>query len=330
MLIPMIKNYYNKYWDIKFSLIHSKLNIKQTAPHKLKLILGTGRSGTSWMGKVLSKSQTSLRFFNEYLYHVTPKLRFSFKKDHTAIPYCQSLDDNHPLIKSYKVLTHPDYDLNKFLPKHLKKLMLRNDKNFSICLIKEVHSLLATEALLDKFKCHAVIITRNPIYVVDSLLCFRPLNDYMWDNESKYITDNLFLNTYFPQNNTTIKKYIESNQGNKRQQIIMRKTLTVAVLNKMLEQIAKKFNFVLHIKYEDLCKNPQENFARAAEFLSLEFKGEMEKFLKKTMQKTKDSEKDHYSVFRDTKKQLNRPFKFLTRDEVREAKEMLINCEIFN
>jgi len=150
-------------------------------------------------------------------------------------------------------------------------------------------------------------------------------------NETNYVQDAFFLDKYFIKNKEIILNQFAINKKlPNRKKDILNKVLTVALLNKMLEQIAEKFDFTMHIRYENLCREPEKTFSEAANFLSLEFDGKMKSFLKQTQQKTPESEKDNYSVFRDTKKQLSRPLKFLTNKEAEEAKKMLIDCGLYD
>lgn len=314
-------------WQKKFKKMHPKLSAYSGEPQKLRLILGPGRSGTTWLSRVLGKSATSLRFFIEPLHPFKVKLPLSRKFDRTAIPYQSSLDDSHPLVRVYKSLTFPEYNWDSLLP---KELTVRNDIDFSFCLVKEVHSLLATEALLKNLKCPALFITRNPIYVVDSVLSYQGLDTRLWQNESNYITDTSFLMRYFPDQGDEIRKYYASNDGtsNNKKQIILSKVLTVSILNKMLYILSNELDFVYLIEYEKLCSTPNEIFAKAAAFLSLEIGAETLKFLNSTQTK-KNEEYKACSIFRDTSNQLNRPLRFITDSEAEEARKALAKCKLF-
>jgi len=328
--MPNFSSFLLKLWKYKFRINHPKLYKYQGDIKRLRMILGPGRSGTSWLLKTLSHTSTPLRSINEFLYHLKPRLSFSLKNDHTSIPYTFDIKKIYPLIKSYSCLTLDEYNWNKLLSKHADNLIIRNDKNFKICLVKEVHSLLGTEMLMKYFKIQTIFITRNPIYVVDSSLSITRNKIIYW-NETDYVQNHFFLDRFFTHTKKNIlEEFAKNRKLPKREKDILNKILTVAILNKMLEQIAKKFNFILHIKYENLCKYPIQNFSKIARFLSLEFKGEMEKFLEKTMQETKCSINNPYSVFRNTKKQINRPLYFLNLKEAQKAKEMLTNCKLYD
>jgi hypothetical protein len=294
-------------------------------PDKLRLILGPGRSGTSWLSKVLGKTNIPLRFINEPLYHYSPKLQFSKRYDHTAISYQPNMRDDHPLLKAYQSFTFSSFDWKKYLP---SQLLLRDDREFSICLIKEVHSLLATEALLKKLKCQTIFITRDPLYVVDSLLSFRGLDAPIWRNETKYIREGHFLERFLPgrKNNIRKKLWAAKLNLNKRERVTTEKVLTVAVINKMLEKLALHFSHVTHISYEKICAKPNEVISYASNFLNLEAGKETFRYLKATQSVA--NQNDPYSVFRDTRGQLTRAFRFLSLAEVKTLRRMLDYCQL--
>ncbi|NVM22267.1 MAG: sulfotransferase [Desulfobacterales bacterium] len=313
-------------WLNAFQRSHPELFAYDGESDKLRLILGVGRSGTSWLSRVLSKSTTPLRFFNEPLHPFRPKLPFSNKYDHTAVPYCRSLGDDHPLVRVYKCLTLSDYDWDRLLP---GKIICRDDRKFSFCLVKEVHALLATEALLKKLQCATLFITRDPVYVVDSLLSFRRLNAPIWQNESRYVRDGSFLVRYFPEEAYRIQKYYGKNARtfNKKKRIIMNKMLTVGIINKMLSSLADELDFVCHIRYEELCEDPEKIFKKAADFLSLDMEAGMLDYLSST-QKKNERDIGPYSIYRDTSQQLRRPLRFISDTEAEMGRTMLLECAL--
>lgn len=248
-------------------------------------MLGVGRSGTTWLSTVLSKTPTPLRFVSEHLYKYRPVLKFSNHYERTAIPYTQYLGYNHPLVNAYRTLLIKEPDFNRH--NILQDTLLRNDQNWEYCLVKEVHSLLATEALLDMFNCKSVLIVRDPVYCVDSLL-------YRDGGSSSYLLAE--ENHIFGKTNTSIELRIK----------------TAQYLNNMLKDIANRYSSVFLVEYEKLCNNPFHIFGAVAEHLGLEWSNSCAEFLKETMQYRVDS-----TVYRDTRIQANRPLKYISRRRAR-------------
>ena len=308
-------------WRKAFHRVHPGLSEHRGEPERIRLILGPGRSGTSWLSSVLSRSSTPLRFVSEPLHPFRPKLPYSSRYDHTALPYCHSIEEDSPLVRVYMALTSRDDSLSGVLP---EDTLRRDDKDFSLCLIKEVHSLLATEALLKMLRCPVIILTRDPIYVVDSLMSFRGLNAPIWRNEANYVRTKLFLSRFFGGESEMIEEAYRKNDRelSKRTRLITEKVLTVAVMNKMLHVLSNDMHIAHHIEYEELCKKPSETVSRAAQILSLEVSGEMVAYLGKTQRKRAD-DVGPYSVFRETSKQTVRPLRFVTTEEAEAARRSL-------
>ncbi len=318
-----------KKWHREFKRVHPEMYNYEGDPQKLRLILGPGRSGTSWLARTLEHTETPIRYVHEVLPHLHPKYLASKRFDKTAIECHELLNDVHPLVRIYKITTYPDIKHSLFISDYFEKKIGRNDSNFEFVLHKEVHALLATEGLINNLKCPIVLITRNPIYVVDSLLTYKDVSVPLWRNESKYITNSIFLGRFFLDNKDKIIKNITKypDDGVNRTNVIIAKTLTIAVINRMLQRLAEKYNNVKHIYYEDLIQDPIKLFAETAEFLNLDFKEQAKAYLKKTL-KAKDEEFDHTSIYRDTRRQLNRPFKGIYEDEVEIVNAVLKECDL--
>jgi len=325
-MIGKLKQTINEWkWHRQCRRLDALLTNAPDCPSTLRLVLGVGRSGTSWLSQVLAKTPKPIRFFQEPLSHLRPEILFSEHYDHTAIRYQPSLPEKHPLIYAYRALTIRDHDLSTL---GVRKHPLRDDQEWQYCLVKEVHSLLAAEALLDRLRCPTVFITRDPIYVVDSLLSFRGLHAPIWRNEYGYIADAAFLARYFPDSGNVIQRYcVNDNTLASREQLILSKILTVAVINRMLQILAKDLDFVCHIRYEELCRIPDELFPKAAGFLSLEMNAQTFDWLDST-QRAIEGENDPYSVFRDTTRQVTRPLRFLSNAEAEDMRNVLAECSL--
>jgi hypothetical protein len=315
------RNWREREWRKAFRRAHPGLSEHTGEPERIRLILGPGRSGTSWLSSVLSRSSTPLRFVSEPLHPFRPKLPYSSTYDHTAVPYRPSIEEDSPLVRVYMALTSRDDSLSRALP---EETLRRDDKSFSVCLIKEVHSLLATEALVKTLRCPVIFLTRDPVYVVDSLMSFRGLNAPIWRDEANYVRERLFLSRFFGDEGEMIKEAYRRNDRelNRRTRAITEKVLTVAIINKMLHILSNDTDIVHHIEYEELCRKPSETVARAAEILSLEVSGEMVAYLGRTQRK-KEGDVGPYSVFRETSKQPTRRLRFVAAEEAKEARGSL-------
>lgn len=319
-----------KHWNHKFSKIHPSLNINESHSKKLRLILGIGRSGTTWTGKVLSTTTTPIRFFEEPLYYIKPRfpsLWFN-KHDHTAVNYIKTISANHYLYRTYKYLTTPKYSW-KLLG--VNESLKRNDIQSKFCLIKEVHSLLATETLLKKIDTKTIIITRDPIYIADSLFNAQKISTKYLVDETKMIKKNKpFLGYVLGKEN--LKKILKTFKiikiiKNKREKIIFEKILTITILTKYLQKISHDSKKTYLISYEKLCQNPEKYFSEMSSYLSLGWNEKKFNEIKKASYTKKESN-NPYSIHRNTKKQINHPLKILKQNEVRKINDLLKYCEL--
>jgi hypothetical protein len=296
-------------WRETFRAAHPFLAASASNPEKLRLILGVGRSGTTWMSKVFSRTRVPARSFVEPLFRIEPRLPFHGEGDHTAVPY-EELSANHPLQLAYELLTHPRFN-NRQL-----KATDRQDAAWELCLVKEVHALLGTEGLLRRWKTPAILIVRDPVYVADSLFAAQTLNTIYLDHEADAVLKPAFLDRFLPGRQEAVLRLCSGmEQREARERILLTKVVCMQLLQEMFVVLAREFAFVKALRYEQLCESPLESFKAAALALALPWNQDMEACLAQSMQADSTSG-EPYSTRRDPAKQQTRPFKFLAAEEV--------------
>ena len=139
---------------------------------RLRLILGVGRSGTTWTARVLGQTCTPTRLIQEPLFWMRPRLHLAAGYDHTAIPMASRLASQHRLLAAYRELTA---DTNVILRAGVRQLD-RNDDDWQVCIVKEVHALLASEAIVHAFGLPTVLVVRDPVATADSILRTNGMN----------------------------------------------------------------------------------------------------------------------------------------------------------
>lgn len=300
---------YDTFWQYQFNKSYS-FDWKNASPQKLRIILGLGRSGTTWIANTLARTQTPARYFEEPLYHVRPKLQFSQQHDHTAISYKSSLTPGHRFKTAYSTLTCPDLP-DDFL---LNRFYKRKDKNFQVVLVKEVHSLLATEAILKTFSCPILIVLRDPVRVLDSLFNAQSLNTSYLINEYQYIQQEPFLNTYLSSQMQSYQELFERVEKEKdlRRRITGQKYLTMVLIQQMFRSIAERNLNVLLIDYEDMISSPDKNYNEISDFFDIRYKLGDYNF----NAKNKTEVQNPYSLARDTSSQTEKPLKFLQTEDL--------------
>ncbi|GAG80496.1 unnamed protein product, partial [marine sediment metagenome] len=127
------------------------------------------------------------------------------------------------------------------------------------------------------------------------------------------------------QNHETLEKF--NDNPDNRKGVIIAKTVTVAMINKMLKILAQNYDNVVHVTYEDLCSNPVDQFKILTSFLTFERGYDFDNLLESSLNE-EESSNNPYSIFRNTNAQLNRPFKFLKKEEVKLAIDILTTCNL--
>jgi hypothetical protein len=93
--------------------------------------------------------------------------------------------------------------------------------------------------------------------------------------------------------------------ADKEDRLLLEKLITSFLITKMFEKISQNTKNVLLKTYENLCEKPNENYTQIADFFSMDYKEDDYIFSRK--ESTRDEEKDHYSLIRNTKQQLYKP-----------------------
>ena len=314
-------------WHRDFARAHAELYHCAGDAAKLRLILGVGRGGTSWLARALAATETPIRYVHEVLPHLSPRYCSSRDLDPTAADYLRALDDEHSLVRIYRMTTCPSLPENLFVPGYYPRKIRRDDTRFELVLHKEVHALLATEGLVGNLGCPTVVVTRNPVYVVDSLFAYQDIAVPIWRHEFGYVQKPDFLERFAPGKSNYILRAMQRfrDDGADRTSVIVGKALTVGVINRMFEAIALGCGSMMHVAYEDLVVAPVERIAGIAQFLGLAFGTAARQALSETLHAA-DAAFDPMSIRRDTQGQLRRPFRSLSSEEGKLTADVLSGC----
>jgi hypothetical protein len=288
-----------------------------------RFIFGVGRSGTSWLAKVLAKTDTPIRYFHEILFHISPKIPLSENYDHTSINYTPDINMEHILARKYIETLLKDKDWSKTLSK--LSPVVRNDKDFNFVLHKEVHALLATEGLIKLFNCPVILITRNPIKVIDSLLFAQGYDTIYLVNEVRYVSDIIKNGVLEYLDNRKIESVLNRLENesfeSKHSAVIFKKIITVDIINKIFRQLAKIYDNVKLINYEDLLIEPWPIFKECARFFNFEVGNNMYEYYRTLS--SKEEYDNPYSLKRIRKNQIQKNLKIIKPYEERYILELL-------
>ncbi|WP_319468945.1 hypothetical protein [uncultured Pseudodesulfovibrio sp.] len=275
---------------------------------------------------------TPMRYLAEPVTYFKPFHEYDKNNnDQLARPYTAELPNNDPLVIRYNTLAAQHIDYTKILPRRVGEKVVRNDRNAELVLIKEVHSLLAAPGLVQVLNAPTVVISRNPIYVVDSLLAYQSIDVPIWRAEYNYVNDKCFLHSLYGESQAdTIFQALHEypDDGIDRTNTIMGKALTVAIISSVLKRLADTSRLVKHVAYEELCLAPMSLYQECAKHLGIEMGEQGKAFLKETLQARSGKVHPTKTVHKDSRTQSTRPMKALTETEIDMLRELLSDCQL--
>jgi hypothetical protein len=190
-------------------------------------------------------------------------------------------------------------------------------------LVKEVHALLDVENVARLLNCPVVLISRDPLRIVDSLLHSQGVETILWENEFTYFQNSDVLVHYFPDRAQDIQNAADCIKTYPdKERTILKKIFCACMLRSMFRTVSIRLENVKYVEYEDLCSDPIGMVSKVAEFFNFEFKASILPFLCETLN-DKGQEHDPYSVFRNTSQQLGKAYKFLSKSEIVLARNLI-------
>ncbi|MEM7682286.1 MAG: glycosyltransferase [Planctomycetota bacterium] len=291
--------------------VWSASSAKASPELPLRLVLGVGRSGTTWVGQKLAASPDGWRTQMELLLRLRPKARLGPGPDPAAMPYAEKLKPNHKMLTAYRAFAGRACP---FVPERLRGA--RPDAPVGV-LVKEVHGLLASPALLHAMpQARALFVVRDPIRVADSLFDAQTLDaPYLWA-ESKHVRSTRFGRRVLGVRgmNAATEVFAEiDNASTARLRRVGDVAVTVALVQRLFESLASaRPEQAQAVTYEALCADPAGGFEQGANFLGVELSSVD---LDATPIDTASDSASPYSLTRDTGAQLGRPYRFLSAQE---------------
>ena len=247
------------------------------------LVTGSHRSGTTWVGKVLSFSPEVKYIFEPFNINVCQCTnRFPFKYWFT---YVDGLENRDELLDSlYETLTFryqqpvPNYYAWHFAA----RIRLRRWWESWLCrqrrlrpLIKDPIALLSAETISEVFKMQVVCMIRHPLLFCSSIKKWR------WDFPFNHFLEQTGLvASFFPEEEDRIREF-DAYPHNYVEQA----TLLWILFHKVIRQYQKRnFNW-LFIRHEDLLMSPCQEFKRIHEKLDLKYTHKVKSKITQTLSK---------------------------------------------
>ncbi len=293
--------------------------MNQSSTPKLNIVLGLGRSGTTWLSYVLASSITTSTSFYRELLTGQPSI-----DNHYGLSFTNDLLGKVGLKEIYEKAFSNSTDL--WTDELVDYVLIRHEESPTNILIKEVHALLGTEFLIHSLDATFLLIVRDPIYSIDSLLEFNKnrFNSNHINIEYNSINDE-FLNRFLPSNSIYKVKqkisYIDTYVCHPRKKFILKRLLTYLAITEMFIRLASENKQVKLVFYENLCSNPLKIFKECADWFKIDLNCS---FVNETISGTKEESKIH----RMSNKQLTREYKSLVYPEVHMCYNFIEECEL--
>jgi len=288
---------------------------------KYIFILGVGRSGTSFLGELVSTTTSPIRFISEPFPGI-PTLKNSQYLDSSFIrpddkkrieSTCQTIKK---LTDSDSLIEDPSFRIK------------RNEENANTLVIKEVHGLLAFPAIHKALNAKTIVITRNTLKSIDSHFSGPQKKRTYLIEEYNYIrkllkkkqqSRNVYLDNTIDHLSPRCAAYF------KRPKLFTTTVARQACITELLRQYliawTEKGKSTLHVTYEDLCLKPIEHSKRILNFMDL---ANNEKTISDIKKLTTDSNKGYYATNKISKEILEREYRFLSSKDIQKLNALIM------
>ncbi|MGD9170686.1 MAG: hypothetical protein PVI97_11595 [Candidatus Thiodiazotropha sp.] len=243
----MKKNFSQKKRLFLNQLLWKKRINKKYMPHAgymgnggdIHLILGVNGAGINHLTQLLSQALPDNHYIHYPLVKFEPKLILSNQGDRLAIPYHKELVADHPLNRIYRIYTERMQSKNKY------DLLLEENESAQedLLIMKEVHGLLATEALLRELKCHVLFYVSDPVILAEQIFSREGVDTPYLDLESEAVMDSRFLKRFFTSNLRAVLHAYKLIQRlpSARQRRVQMKVFTIALIQHMFYMLAARY-----------------------------------------------------------------------------------------
>lgn len=300
------------------------------------LITGSHRSGSTWVGKIISESP-SVAYIHEPF---NPGNLLSIGISKAKFDYWFTYICNENELNFYHEIKNTinfNYNLLTELKrvrqlKQLKRIVREYLKNLQYKyyqmrpLIKDPIALLSTEWLQSKFNMDTVVLIRHPAAFASSI------KRWNWSFPFKdFLEQPLLIKNYLYYFENEIKDHVNQEHDILEQAILLWKILHFRIL-----QYQKKYindpNWIF-LRHEDLSRQPLLNFRTLFDFLSLEFTESIQNSIKRYSSSNNPTEgKTVHALERNSQANIKKWKTDLTPKEINKIREKVedISCHFYS
>jgi hypothetical protein len=244
------------------------------------LVTGSHRSGTTWVGKIISEAK-KVRYAHE-------PFNIGIKRKHSPFTYWfENITDDNSTELKIKVKDYIDsfskvFELNnckKFTQIRTLKSLSHYFKDVVSCLysertvIKDPIAIMSAEWLYNNLDVDVVVLIRHPAAFVSSL----KVKDWQFDFNN-YLSQDSLINNYLKDYEELIVEYSKNKKDIIDQGILLWNTIHV-VIEYYKSKYGEEWYFV---KHEDLSLHPHEEFKKIFSKIDLNFSCDVEDYINET------------------------------------------------
>lgn len=231
------------------------------------LISGAHRSGTTWLGKMISKNNQV-----GYIYEPFNMNYFNNIKVPYWFYYLKHDDENEIIKKELDKVINFNYNIKNNL-KNINNIknVLRVVKTFfdfqknkysnSIPLIKDPIAIMSAEYIYKEYSAKIIISIRHPAAIISSYVKHNYNHPfYHFLKQEELMSDKL----------SSFTKKIH-HFSEEKQEVIDQGILLYNIIYSVIKEYQKKHKDWLFVKYEDITGNPIESFKKIFAYLDLDY-----------------------------------------------------------
>lgn len=244
------------------------------------LVTGSHRSGTTWVGKIISKGK-KVRYVHE-------PFNIGIKRKYSPLTYWfEYISDDTSTERKTKVKKYIDSFSKVFELNNLKRLrqirtlrgLYHYMRDIVSCLysertvIKDPIAIMSAEWLYNNFNVDVVVLIRHPAAFVASI----KVKDWQHDFND-YLNQGFLMNNLLKDYEDLIVEYSKN-----KKDIIDQGILLWNTIHDVIEYYKSKYGEEWHfVKHEDLSLHPHEEFKKMFSKIDLFFNSDVEDYINET------------------------------------------------
>lgn len=279
-----IVNYREKMKKIYSTFVHPKQ--KLSTNNRPLLITGSHRSGSTWIGKVIEKS-------NEFVY----------------LEESTSLNDIPGSLSSINYWFQYIQNSDEAIVKDLLTLNHNSLKQNKRALFKDPLAFFSIDTFIDKLEANVLISVRHPAAFVSSLKRLGWSHDF-----NHFLEQEELMETFLYPFRDDIKTFSKTQKDIVEQGILLWNIINLNTL-----KFKQKYPQIYTVKHEDLSLNPMIEFKKIFDCFEISLNPEVKQYLLDTTNKDNDAEAQNnvtHQLYRDSKANIYNFKNRLTEEEI--------------